>query len=179
MMDFFKRKKQPSSVPQPVSAEVKEGSYESWSPENDAAPDSPAETSVDAGLQPGNYAPPPLVMDTPKANQEELESIANAGSMEEQITAALKKVYDPEIPVDIYEMGLVYGVNISEEKNVTIRMTLTSPGCPVAEQMPGMVQHAVNTFVQGVRDVDVEIVWDPPWTPDLMSEAAKLELGFM
>jgi len=58
-------------------------------------------------------------------------------------------------------------------------MTLTSPGCPVAEQMPGMVQHAVNTFVQGVRDVDVEIVWDPPWTPDLMSEAAKLELGFM
>ncbi|MBJ90285.1 MAG: SUF system Fe-S cluster assembly protein [Woeseia sp.] len=118
-------------------------------------------------------------METPKANQEELESIANAGSMEEQITAALKKVYDPEIPVDIYEMGLVYGVNISEEKNVTIRMTLTSPGCPVAEQMPGMVQHAVNTFVQGVRDVDVEIVWDPPWTPDLMSEAAKLELGFM
>ena len=70
-------------------------------------------------------------------------------------------------------------VDISEEKDVTVRMTLTSPGCPVAEQMPGMVQHAVRTFVQDVREVDVEIVWDPPWTPDLMSEAAQLELGFI
>ncbi len=179
MMDFFRRKKQTSPEAQPVAAESEMSSYESWSPETGAAVASPPEAGVGTGVQPGNYIPSPLVMETPQANEEELESIANAGSMEDQINAALKKVYDPEIPVDIYEMGLVYGVDISEEKDVIIRMTLTSPGCPVAGQMPSMVQHAVRTFVQGVRDVDVEIVWDPPWTPDLMSEAAKLELGFM
>ncbi|MDA0231343.1 MAG: SUF system Fe-S cluster assembly protein [Proteobacteria bacterium] len=118
-------------------------------------------------------------METPQANAEELESIANAGTFEEQITAALKKVYDPEIPVDIYEMGLIYGVAVSETKDVSIQMTLTSPGCPVAGQMPGMVQHAVHSFVEGVGDVAVELVWDPPWTQDRMSEAAQLELGFI
>jgi FeS assembly SUF system protein len=125
------------------------------------------------------YVPPELVMETPQADAAELKSIANAGSLEEQITAALKKVYDPEIPVDIYEMGLIYGVEVSEAKDVSIQMTLTSPGCPVAGQMPGMVEHAVHSFVEGVGDVEVEIVWDPPWTPDRMSEAAQLELGFM
>ena len=179
MMDFFKRKKQVSPEAQPVAADTEASSYEAWSPETGTAQVSPVEASTKAGVQPGNYAPPPLVMETPQANEEELVLIANAGSVEDQITAALKKVYDPEIPVDIYEMGLVYGVDITKDKDVTVRMTLTSPGCPVAEQMPCMVQHAVHTFVQGVRDVDVEIVWDPPWTPDLMSEAAKLELGFI
>jgi len=178
-MGFFKRKKSTGAEAQPVVAEAEVSSYEAWSPDGDAGAAPAADSVVEAGVRPGNYAPPPLVMETPQANEEELESIANAGTMEDQVTAALKKVYDPEIPVDIYEMGLVYGVDISEEKDVTIRMTLTSPGCPVAEQMPGMVQHAVRTFVQGVRDVDVEIVWDPPWTPDLMSEAAQLELGFI
>ncbi len=179
MMEIFKRKKPADAETQQVAAEAESNSYEAWSPESGAATASPLEDGAEDGVQPGNYVPPPLVMETPQANEEELESIANAGTMGEQVTAALKKVYDPEIPVDIYEMGLVYGVDISEEKDVTIRMTLTSPGCPVAEQMPGMVQHAVRTFVQGVRDVDVEIVWDPPWTPDLMSEAAQLELGFI
>jgi len=178
MMEFFRRTKQTSPEAQPAAAESETSSYDAWSPEGATAVSPATETSPVAGLQQDNYSPP-LTMETPEANEEELKSIANAGSMAEQVTAALKKVYDPEIPVDIYEMGLVYGVDISEAKDVTIRMTLTSPGCPVAEQMPGMVQHAVHSFVQGVREVDVEIVWDPPWTPDLMSEAAQLELGFM
>ena len=118
-------------------------------------------------------------MEKPQADAAELEAIANAGTFEEQVTAALKTVFDPEIPVNIYELGLIYGVDVSEQKDVSIRMTLTSPGCPVAEQMPGMVQHAVHSFVDGVHDVEVEIVWDPPWTPDLMTEAAQLELGFI
>ena len=107
------------------------------------------------------------------------EAIAKADSIEEQVAAALKTVYDPEIPVNIYEMGLVYNVDVSEQKNVAVQMTLTSPGCPVAEQMPGMVKHAVQSFVKGIGEVTVEIVWDPPWSPAQMSEVAKLELGFM
>ena len=175
MMGLFKRKKSPApeSKAAPVQAETETSTYEAWSPEGNEDGHASAEPS------PGNYAPPPLVMETPQADAAELESIANAGNFEEQVTAALKKVYDPEIPVDIYELGLVYGVDVSEQKDVSIRMTLTSPGCPVAAQMPGMVEHAVLSFVEGVGDVEVEIVWDPPWTPDLMSEAAQLELGFI
>ena len=178
MMGIFKRKIKEAPDTEVVSteaeAEAAPRDYEAWSPEGqeDAAHAPPS-----GG--PGVYSPAPLVMETPQADAAELESIANAGTIEEQITAALKKVYDPEIPVDIYEMGLIYGVEVSEAKDVSIRMTLTSPGCPVAEQMPGMVQHAVHSFVEGVGDVEVEIVWDPPWTPDLMSEAAQLELGFI
>lgn len=175
MMGLFKRKKspEPESEAAPVPAETETSTYEAWSPEGNE------DGHVSAEASPGNYAPPPLVMETPQADAAELESIANAGTFEEQITAALKKVYDPEIPVNIYELGLVYGVDVSEQKDVSIRMTLTSPGCPVAAQMPGMVEHAVLSFVEGVGEVEVEIVWDPPWTPDLMSEAAQLELGFI
>ena len=175
MMNLFKRKKAPEPTPEPMLAPE---------PEAEVAA---REAAAEEGFNPQAYqpwspeggAPPSLVMEEPKANEAELEEIANAGSIDEQIVAALKKVYDPEIPVDIYEMGLVYGVEVSEEKDVAIQMTLTSPGCPVAEQMPGMVEHAVHHFVAGVRDVEVEIVWDPPWTPDRMSDAAQLELGFM
>ena len=121
----------------------------------------------------------PLMMKTPELDEVNREAIAKADSIEEQVAAALKTVYDPEIPVNIYEMGLVYNVDVSEQKNVAVQMTLTSPGCPVAEQMPGMVKHAVQSFVKGIGEVTVEIVWDPPWSPDKMSEVAKLELGFM
>ena len=159
-----------------------EGGVQTSSPEGGVQTPSPEGNEGAGGIAPAaapGYAPFPLEMEEPQADAAELESIANAGTIEEQITAALKKVYDPEIPVDIYEMGLIYGVEVSEQKDVSIRMTLTSPGCPVAGQMPGMVEHAVQNFVTGVRDVEVEIVWDPPWSPDLMSEAARLELGFM
>ena len=100
-------------------------------------------------------------------------------ALEEPIVAALKSVYDPEIPVNIYELGLIYGVTLSPENDIFVKMTLTAPGCPVAAQMPGMVRAAVEEHVPEARDVDVEIVWDPPWTPDMMSEAAKLETGML
>ena len=173
MMGLFKRRKTEEPEAAAVEAEAEPSTYQAWSPEGDEDAD------VRAPDIAAHYAPPPLVMEKPQADAAELESIANAGTFEEQVTAALKTVYDPEIPVNIYELGLVYGVDVSEQKDVSIRMTLTSPGCPVAEQMPGMVQHAVHSFVEGVGDVEVEIVWDPPWTPDLMTEAAQLELGFI
>jgi len=99
------------------------------------------------------------------------------GELREQIIAALKTCYDPEIPVDIYELGLVYGIEVDDANAVTIRMTLTSPACPVAETLPLDVEEKVRA-IPGVSDVSVVLVWDPPWTPERMSEAAKLELGF-
>jgi FeS assembly SUF system protein len=95
----------------------------------------------------------------------------------DDIVAALKTVYDPEIPADIYELGLVYKIDIEDDRSVKIQMTLTAPGCPVAGEMPGWVQNAVSA-VEGVSDVDVEMVFDPPWTPDRMSEEAQVALGW-
>lgn len=93
-----------------------------------------------------------------------------------KIKEAIREVYDPEIPVNIYELGLIYKVDIKEDKTLDITMTLTAPGCPVAGEMPGWVQDAVES-VDGVKAATVEIVWDPPWTPDMMTEFAKMELG--
>ena len=101
---------------------------------------------------------------------EELEALG------QELIAALKTVYDPEIPVDIYELGLIYKVDVADNKDVTIDMTLTAPGCPVAGEMPGMVKDAVKT-VKGIGEVKVNMTFDPPWTPDRMSEEAKLELN--
>ena len=94
----------------------------------------------------------------------------------DDIVAALKTVYDPEIPADIYELGLIYKIDIEDDRTVKIDMTLTAPGCPVAGEMPGWVQNAVGA-VEGVGDVKVNMVFDPPWTPDRMSEEAKLALN--
>jgi FeS assembly SUF system protein len=98
--------------------------------------------------------------------------------LEAAIIAALTTVYDPEIPVNIYEVGLIYGIDIDEAANVGIRMTLTSPMCPVAESLPIEVHEKVAA-VAGVSSVNVEVVWDPEWTPAMMSEAARLELGML
>jgi FeS assembly SUF system protein len=95
-----------------------------------------------------------------------------------EIVAALKTVYDPEIPVDIYELGLIYRLDVSDTGSVFIQMTLTSPACPVAGSLPGDVEAAVGA-VEGVSEVSVELVWDPPWDMEKMSEGAKLELGFL
>lgn len=97
-------------------------------------------------------------------------------SLHEQVLAALKTVYDPEMPVNIYELGLIYGVSEDAEGRVDIRMTLTAPNCPVAGSLPADVERAVRA-VPGVRDVKLELTFDPPWTKDRMSEAAKLALG--
>lgn len=94
------------------------------------------------------------------------------------VVEACRTVYDPEIPVNIYDLGLVYTIEIDEENAVRITMTLTAPGCPVAGDMPGWVADAVSA-VPGVKQVDVELTWDPPWGMDMMSDAARLELGFM
>lgn len=92
------------------------------------------------------------------------------------VIEALKTVYDPEIPVDIYELGLIYELNLSEDGSARIVMTLTTPGCPVAGEMPGQVAEAVATL-EGIGEVEVELTWDPPWTPERMSEDARLALG--
>lgn len=96
--------------------------------------------------------------------------------LKEEVIKALKGVFDPEIPVNIYDLGLIYDVIINEENHVDVKMTLTTPGCPVAQTFPGTVEQAVNQ-VQGVSDCTVELVWEPPWSQDRMTEAARLELG--
>jgi FeS assembly SUF system protein len=94
-----------------------------------------------------------------------------------KVVEALKTVFDPEIPVDIYELGLVYGIEVDAEQNVLVNMTLTSPACPSAQQIPQEARYKVKA-IPGVKDAWVEIVWEPPWDKDRMSEAAKLQLGF-
>lgn len=96
----------------------------------------------------------------------------------DQIIEKLKTIYDPEIPVDIFELGLIYDVLVSENNDVKILMTLTSPNCPVAETLPVEVEEKVKT-IEDVQDAEVEITFDPMWTQDMMSEEAKLELGFL
>jgi FeS assembly SUF system protein len=93
-----------------------------------------------------------------------------------KLVTALKTVYDPEIPVDIYELGLIYKVDVADNKDVAVDMTLTAPNCPVAGEMPGMVQAALQ-LVDGIGEVSVNMTFDPPWTPERMSEEAKLELN--
>jgi FeS assembly SUF system protein len=100
----------------------------------------------------------------------------DAMSIRQDIVAALKKVYDPEMPVNIYELGLIYDLTVDDAGSAAIRMTLTAPNCPVAGTMPGEVERAVRA-VPGVSDVKLELTFDPPWTKDRMSEAAKLALG--
>ena len=99
-------------------------------------------------------------------------------ALKEKIVEAIKTVYDPEIPVDVYELGLIYEINVFPVNNVHILMTLTSPSCPSAEEIPGEIEMRVRS-VERVNDVNVELTFDPPYATDMMSEAARLELGFM
>ena len=118
--------------------------------------------------------------------QEQTKTEAEASAVEDTsepvpvqaVVAALRQVFDPEIPVNIYDLGLIYRVDISERGDVEIDMTLTAPGCPVAQEFPGMVEGEVCR-VPGVKSAHVEFVWDPPWTPERMSDEAKLELGML
>jgi len=97
-------------------------------------------------------------------------------SKKEEIIAEISKIYDPELPINIYDLGLIYDVQVENEKSVKIKMTLTTPNCPVAESLPKEVKEGAMQ-VEGIEDVDLELVWDPPWNKDMMSEAAKLELN--
>ena len=102
--------------------------------------------------------------------EEELQKIG------EDVVAIICEIYDPEIPVNIYELGLIYKIEVNEENKAIIEMTLTSPNCPVAESLPNSVKNNILK-IEGIKDVDLKLVWDPPWTKDKMSEAAKLELN--
>lgn len=124
---------------------------------------------------------------TVEDNKAKLHSIENEGGhltqqdqeeLKTRVVGALKEVFDPEIPVDIYELGLIYSVDVSTNGFVHVEMTLTSPGCPVAGSLPGEVETKV-LGVNGVSGASVDLVWDPPWSKDMMSEAAQLELGFL
>ncbi len=99
-------------------------------------------------------------------------------ALKNAIIEALKGIYDPEIPINIYDLGLIYNISINSQAYVKIEMTLTSPGCPVAQTFPGIVENTINN-VAGVNETQVELVWDPPWTSENMSEAAKLQLGML
>ena len=127
------------------------------SPPAGGSGDAPVEPSPDAA------APPPVT--------------AEMLALKDSVIAVMKTVFDPEIPVNIYELGMVYGVEVKPDLFVKVRMTLTSPACPVAGSLPGEVEAKVKG-VAGVNDAKVDLVWDPPWHPDMMSEAAKLTLGF-
>ena len=103
--------------------------------------------------------------------------MADKKFLEQEVIQTLKTCYDPEIPVDIYELGLIYETNIDDENNLLIKMTLTSPACPVAGSLPGEVQMKLKS-IPGINDVYIDLVWNPPWDRDMMSDIAKLELGF-
>lgn len=100
------------------------------------------------------------------------------GEIHDAVIAALKEIYDPEIPVNIYDLGLIYGVEVDDQSDVVVSMTLTTPNCPVAESMPAEVELRAGS-VPGVRDAEVVLVWDPPWDPQKMSDEARLELGML
>ena len=109
---------------------------------------------------------------------EGVDPAAPGGDLYEAVVGALKEIFDPEIPVNIYDLGLIYGVDVDNDGGVVVTMTLTTPHCPVAESMPGEVELRVSS-VPGVRDAEVNLVWDPPWDPAKMSDEARLELGML
>ncbi len=106
------------------------------------------------------------------------EKTITPAELESEIKLKLQTVYDPEIPVNIWELGLIYEVKVQDNFQAYIKMTLTSPYCPAAESLPGEIRTKIKA-IPGITDVDVDVVWDPPWEPDMMSEVAKLELGML
>ena len=148
-----------------------------------AQPDVAESTDPVVSVPEDSAIPAPIVRE-PLTEPEEQTAAARAplsietAQLEGRIIEAISTIFDPEIPVNIYELGLIYDLHITADDRVKVDMTLTSPACPVAGSLPGEVEQKVRE-VDGVADVALELVWDPPWTPDRMSEAARLELGFM
>jgi FeS assembly SUF system protein len=117
-------------------------------------------------------------MDESSIQGQDPEDVAGADQVRQRVIESLQTIFDPEIPVNIYELGLIYEVRVEEAGDTHIQMTLTSPMCPVAEELPPEVESKARS-VAGVRSVQLDLVWDPPWSPDMMSEAAKLQLGMI
>jgi len=141
----------------------------------DDAPDAAAETAADTFARKRDYLDG-FLSKPPRAEQPVADE--PGGDLYEAVVEALKEIYDPEIPVNIYDLGLIYGVEITPDHHAKVTMTLTTPHCPVAESMPGEVELRVGA-VPGIGDAEVELVWDPPWDPQKMSDEAKLELGML
>jgi FeS assembly SUF system protein len=114
----------------------------------------------------------------PAAQQASAGGSADADALKEKVVEAVKTCFDPEIPVNIYELGLVYDISVTPSSEVAVKMTLTSPACPAAQSLPGEVEDKIRVMAKP-KDVTVEVVWDPPWNPEMMSEAARLQLGMM
>jgi FeS assembly SUF system protein len=151
----------------------KEAEPEPEAPAVETAPVEPAPTgglNVDALV-----APPPATSSSSQPQIGEIDPVKTE-AMKPAIVDAISTVFDPEIPVNIYELGLIYEINVDTDSRVGVRMTLTSPACPSAQQLPSEVRYKVKAL-EGVADCNVEIVWEPPWTKEMMSETAKLSLG--
>lgn len=135
--------------------------------------DPDADTAADAGPRKRDY------LDGFLHQQPATGEVGGPGSdLQTAVVDALKEIYDPEIPVNIYDLGLIYGVDVDDDADATITMTLTTPHCPVAETMPGEVELRAAS-VPGIRDAEVNLVWDPPWSPEKMTDEARLELGML
>lgn len=144
-------------------------------PDASAAPAATAPEDDDAGFDTAALVEPdPPKPDAPTVGPPDPDRMAE---LQGQVVEVLKTVYDPEIPVDIYELGLIYDIIVDAESRVLVKMTLTSPACPAAQHLPSEVRYKVKA-IPGVSEAVVEVVWDPPWSKDRMSDAAKLQLGF-
>lgn len=141
----------------------------------------PDDTNSQVNIAANHTAERPIAPDpaAPGATPESAPAPTPAGeTVHDRVVQMLQTIFDPEIPINIYEMGLIYDLNVNTDGDVVISMTLTSPTCPVAESLPPEVEAKVGS-VEGVRTVKVDLTWEPPWTPERMSEAAKLELGYL
>jgi FeS assembly SUF system protein len=144
--------------------------------ETTAEPAAQAGAAADSGLNvDALVAPPPPSAASSQPQIGDIDPVKTE-AMKPAIVDAISTVFDPEIPVNIYELGLIYEINVDTDSRVGVRMTLTSPACPSAQQLPSEVRYKVKAL-EGVTDCNVEIVWEPPWTKDMMSETAKLSLG--
>ena len=142
--------------------------------EGTVAAEEPAETKACVGATGGGDGAAPAAVETPKGDGSAIPP-AELERLRDDLIAALKTVFDPEIPVDIYELGLIYRLDVDDDRNIEVDMTLTAPGCPVAGDMPGWVENAVSS-VPGVGQVKVKLVFDPPWDMSRMSDEARLAL---
>ena len=168
LFSFLKRRREPAAtVPQPVGPREAAATP----PEPSGPPSFHAPEAWDFGSL--TATPPPLEADGVLVGP--ADAVATA-AIEPQVIAAISTVFDPEIPVNIYELGLIYGIRVDANARVGVTMTLTSPACPSAQQLPSEVRWKIKA-VAGVTDAHVEVVWDPPWTKERMSEAARLSLG--